>query len=86
MRSQLVKLSEPLWRVNLVISPPTTAKPRYNHSPKVHGQIIMMFAIYSFICVLALLFSAWALYKGLESKKEYARLKSETPTPPKEDE
>ncbi len=46
----------------------------------------MMFAIYSFICVLALLFSAWALYKGLESKKEYARLKSETPTPPKEDE
>jgi hypothetical protein len=46
----------------------------------------MMFVIYSFICVLALVFSACALYKGLESKKEYARLKSETPTPPKQDE
>jgi hypothetical protein len=45
-----------------------------------------MFAINSFICVLALVFSGWALYKGLESKKEYARLKSETPTPLKQDE
>ena len=86
MRPQLVRLSEPLWRVNLVIPPPTTAKPRYNHIPQVHGQIIMMFVIYSFICVLALVFSACALYKGLESKKEYARLKSETPTPLKQDE
>ena len=70
----------------MVIRPPTTAKPRYNYSPRVHGQIIVMFAINSFICVLALVFSGWALYKGLESKKEYARLKSETPTPLKQDE
>ena len=46
----------------------------------------MMFALNGFICVVALVFSGWALYKGLKSKKEYTRLKAETLTPPKQDE
>jgi len=45
-----------------------------------------MFAINGFIGVLALVFSGWALYKGLQSKKEYARLKSEMLNPPNQDE
>jgi hypothetical protein len=45
-----------------------------------------MFAINGFICVLALVFSGWALYKGLQSKKEFTRLKSEMLTQPNQDE
>jgi hypothetical protein len=44
-----------------------------------------MFAINGFICLLALVFSGWALYKGLQTKKEYTRLKSEMLTPPNQD-
>ena len=65
---------------------PLPAKPRYNYCFRVHGRIITMFVINGFIGVLALVFSGWALYKGLESKKEYTRLKSEMLNPPNQDE
>lgn len=65
---------------------PSTSTPGYNPSTHVHRLTIMMFTLNGFICVVALVFSGWALYKGLKSKKEYARLKAATLTPPKQDE
>jgi hypothetical protein len=47
---------------------------------------MMMFVLNGFICLLALVFSGWALYEGLKCKKEYMRLKAEHPTPTKQDE
>jgi len=46
----------------------------------------MIFDIDGFMYVLALVFSGWALYKGLKSKKEYMRLKAEMLTRPKKNE
>jgi hypothetical protein len=45
-----------------------------------------MFAINGFIWILALVFSGWALYKGLQCKKEFTRLKSEMLIQPNQDE